>query len=111
MISEYLSVRNKYYLNGFDWVMGTIDLIMKNATCAGNASQIVFMLDAPPDEHQAREALGRFLRLFPVIGGKVSRHWTLTPYWKMPKGAGKNSGFRSPSPGSTPPRRRTCFPS
>lgn len=84
MISEYLSVKNKYYLNGFDWVMGSIDLIMKNTTCAGNASQIVFMLDAPPDEALVREALGRFLRLFPVINGRVSRHWTLTPYWKMP---------------------------
>src|SRR5512143_53355 len=84
MISEYLSVRNKYYLNGFDWAMGTIDLIMKNSTCSGNASQIVFMLDAPPDEAHVRDSLGRFLRLFPVIHGRVSRHWTLTPYWKMP---------------------------
>lgn len=87
MISEYLSVKNKYYLNGFDWVMGSIDLIMKNTTCAGNASQIVFMLDAPPDEALVRDSLRRFLRLFPVISGRVSRHWTITPYWKMP---GKN---------------------
>jgi hypothetical protein len=86
MIFEYLSVRNKYYLNGFDWVMGTIDLIMKNATSAGNSSQLVFMLDAPPDEHEVRESLRRFLRLFPVVRGTVSRHWTLTPYWKMPNG-------------------------
>jgi hypothetical protein len=85
MIFEYLSVKNKYYLNGFDWVMGTIDLIMKNATSAGNSSQLVFMLDAPPDEHKVRESLRRFLGFFPVIGGRVSRHWTLTPYWKMPK--------------------------
>jgi hypothetical protein len=84
MISKYLSVRNKYYLNGFDWAMGTIDQIMKKATCSGNASQIVFMLDAPPEETRVRDALGRFLRLFPVIRGRVSRHWTLTPYWKMP---------------------------
>ena len=86
MISEYLSVKNKYYLSGFDWVMGTIDLIMKNATCAGNSSQIVFMLDAPPDEAFVRESLRRFLRFFPVINGRVSRHWTLTPYWKIPNG-------------------------
>ena len=84
MISEYLSVRNKYYLNGFDWAMGTIDQIMKNSTCSGNASQIVFMLDTPPDESKVRDSLGKFLRLFPVIHGRVSRHWTLTPYWKMP---------------------------
>ncbi len=64
--------------------MGTIDLIMKNATCAGNASQIVFMLDGTPDEAHVRESLHRFLSLFPVINGCVSRHWTLTPYWKTP---------------------------
>lgn len=86
MVRDYVSVKNKYYLNGFDWVMGVIDLIMKNTTCAGNASQLAFMLDAPPDEAVVRESLRRFLRLFPVVGGRVSRHWTLTPYWKMPKG-------------------------
>ncbi len=86
MLLNYLSVRNKYYLNGFDWVMGVIDLIMRKTTCAGNASQVVFMLDTPPDETAFRAALQRFLALFPVIGGSVSRHYTLTPYWKMPKG-------------------------
>ncbi len=86
MIGKYFSVKNKYYLNGFDWVMGIIDLIMRNTTCAGNASQIVFMLDAPPDEALVRESLLEFLLLFPVIWGSVSRHYTLTPYWKMPKG-------------------------
>jgi hypothetical protein len=86
MISDYLSVKNKYYLSGFDWVMGVIDLIMKRTTCAGNASQVVFMLDAPPDEAAFCDALRRFLREFPIVGGSVSRHYTLTPYWKMPKG-------------------------
>lgn len=89
MALEYFSVKNKYYLNGFDWVMGVIDLIMKKTTGAGNASQIVLMLDAPPDEAVVREALTRFIRLFPVIGGSVSRHYTGTPYWRMPK---KNAG-------------------
>jgi hypothetical protein len=85
MVLDYLSVKNKYYLNGFDWVMGVIDLIMKKTTCAGNASQIVLMLDSPPDEAAYRDSLARFIRLFPVISGRVSRHYTGTPYWKMPK--------------------------
>lgn len=84
MLLKYLSVHNKYYLNGFDWVMGVIDLIMKKTTCAGNASQVVFMLDSPPDETAFRTALQRFLALFPIIGGSIGRHYTLTPYWKMP---------------------------
>jgi hypothetical protein len=91
MLLKYLSVHNKYYLNGFDWVMGVIDLIMKKTTCAGNASQVVFMLDSPPDETAFRTALQRFLALFPIIGGSIGRHYTLTPYWKMPP------------PGSAPP--------
>lgn len=86
MIFDYLSLSNKYYLNGFDWVMGVIDTIMRCTTGAGNASQVVFMLDTPPDEARFTEKLRRYLNLFPVIGGSVSRHYTLTPFWKIPKG-------------------------
>lgn len=82
----YLSLNNKYFLNGFDWVMGVIDTIMRRTTGAGNASQVVFMLDTPPDEASFTAALRRFLALFPVIGGSVSRHYTLAPYWKIPAG-------------------------
>jgi hypothetical protein len=85
---DYLSLKNKYYLNGFDWVMGVIDTIMRRTTGAGNASQVVFMLDTPPDEARFTSALRRFLALFPVIGGSVSRHYTLTPFWKMPADGG-----------------------
>lgn len=85
MILDYLSLKNKYYLNGFDWVMGVIDTIMRRTTGAGNASQVVFMLDTPPDEERFATCLRRFLALFPVLGGSVSRHYTLTPFWKIPK--------------------------
>ena len=85
MFREYLSVKNKYYLNGFDWVMGVMDLIMQKTTCAGNASQIALMLESPPDEARIRDGLTRFIRMYPVIHGTISRHYTLTPYWKMPK--------------------------
>jgi len=88
MILDYLSLKNKYYLNGFDWVMGVIDIIMRRTTGAGNASQVVFMLDTPPDEERFTSSLKRFLALFPVIGGSVSRHYTLTPFWKIPKNGG-----------------------
>ena len=85
MFIDYLSLKNKYYLNGFDWVMGVIDTIMRRTTGAGNASQVVFMLDSPPDEARFTAALRRFLALFPIIGGSVSRHYTLTPFWKTPR--------------------------
>lgn len=80
----YLSVGDKYYLSGFDWVMGVLDLIMKRTTCAGNASQIVLTLERPLDEDEFRRKMGAFLARFPVIAGRVSRHYTLAPYWKMP---------------------------
>ncbi|HXC93069.1 MAG TPA: hypothetical protein VN652_03610 [Geobacteraceae bacterium] len=83
MIFNYLSLKNKYYLNGFDWVMGVIDIIMRKTTGAGNASQVVFMLDTPPDEALFTASLTRFLALFPILGGTIARHYTLTPYWKF----------------------------
>jgi hypothetical protein len=88
MLLDYLSLKNKYYLNGFDWVMGVIDSIMRRTTGAGNASQVVFTLDSPPDEGRFVASLERFLALFPLIGGSISRHYTLTPFWKVPKRAG-----------------------
>ncbi|HAR44981.1 MAG TPA: hypothetical protein DCS05_02095, partial [Nitrospiraceae bacterium] len=91
MAPGYLSVNNKYFLSGFDWVMGVLDLIMKRTTCAGNASQIVLMLDAPIDERSFRTSMEGFLAGFPVVAGRVSRHWTLAPYWQMPGPKGKPS--------------------
>lgn len=77
---------SRYYLNGFDWVMGVIDSIMRRATGAGNASQVVFFLDTPLEEELFTGALQRFLDLFPVLGGTVSRNpINLAPFWKMPK--------------------------
>lgn len=81
---SYLSIKNKYYLNGFDWVMGVIDTIMRRTTGAGNASQVVFVLDAPLDEAAFKGSLRRFLALFPVISGSVVRQYpSLAPYWKV----------------------------
>lgn len=81
---SYLSLKNKYYLNGFDWVMGVIDVIMRKTTGAGNASQVVFVLDSPLDDAAFTAALRRFLALFPVISGSVTRQYpTLAPYWKL----------------------------
>lgn len=82
----YLTVpssKNKRYLSGFDWVMGVIDHILKRATCSGNASQIVFELDSPVESADVQNSLNGFLKLFPVVQGRVSRDLNLAPYWRF----------------------------
>jgi hypothetical protein len=76
--------KRKRYLSGSDWVINTMDHMMKDRTCAGNLSQIVLLFSAPLDEHEVRTSLNRFLKLFPVLEGSVARDFKLTPYWSIP---------------------------
>lgn len=76
--------RNKRYLSGFDWVMGIIDCILKNRSSAGNIAQIVFTLDSRIEEAVFRDRLSKFIQLFPILKGKISRDFlNLAPYWKF----------------------------
>ncbi len=79
------SSRNKRYLSGFDWVMGVIDCILRNATCAGNSSQIVFILNAGIEEAVFRNHLSQFIKQFPVLQGRIARDYNLAPYWRIPR--------------------------
>ena len=79
-----LASRRKRYLSGSDWVINTLDYMMKLTTCSGNMSQIVLMLDTPLDEDDVRMRLGRFARQFPVLHGYLARDFKLTPFWKIP---------------------------
>jgi len=79
------SSKNKRYLSGFDWVMGVIDHILKKTTCSGNASQIIFELDSPLESVSVQNSLNRFLKLFPIVQGRVSRDVNLAPYWRLPR--------------------------
>jgi hypothetical protein len=76
--------KHKRYLSGSDWVISTLDHMMKATTCAGNMSQVVLMLDAPLDELEVRNRLNAFVKQFPVLQGHVSRDLKLAPYWKIP---------------------------
>ncbi len=80
-----LASKNRRYLSGFDWIMSVIDYLIKKSTVAGNASQLVFMLDGQVDEARVRSYLSRFLKEFPVVQGQVARDYTLAPYWRIPK--------------------------
>ncbi len=47
------------------------------------------MLDSLLDEAALKDALGRFVKEFPVLQGRVSRDgWNLAPYWKFPNQPG-----------------------
>ena len=76
--------KRKRYLSGHDWVIHTLDHMMKSVTNSGNMSQIVLMLKAPLDEHEIRSRLNRFVKRFPVVQGAIARDFKLTPYWKIP---------------------------
>jgi len=79
------SSKNKYYLSGSDWVINTLDYILKTETCAGNMSQIVFMLEGNLETASIETYLHRFSKEFPVIYGSIARDYNLAPYWRIPK--------------------------
>jgi hypothetical protein len=82
--------KQKRYLSGSDWVINTLDYMMKAATCAGNMSQVVLELDGLLDESEVRSRLNAFVKQFPVLQGHVSRDIKLAPYWKIPGKSGRD---------------------
>ncbi len=85
--------KRKRYLSGSDWVINTLDYMMKSATCAGNMSQVVLLLRGPVDEQDVRTRLNGFVRRFPVVQGAVARDAKLAPYWKIPAVAARDVPF------------------
>jgi len=79
------SSKNRMYLTGQDWVINTIDHMMKASTSAGNMSQIVLVLDSLLDEKLLRKRLGDFVKAFPAVYGSISRDFSLAPYWRIPE--------------------------
>ena len=79
------SSKKRMYLSGPDWVINTIDHMMKSTTCAGNMSQIVLVTEALLDEKLLREKLGFFVKEFPALHGSISRDFNLAPYWRLPE--------------------------
>ncbi|OGW42292.1 MAG: hypothetical protein A2010_09145 [Nitrospirae bacterium GWD2_57_9] len=85
--------KRKRYLSGPDWVINTLDHMMKATTSAGNMSQVVLQFDSPQDENEIRTRLARFVGAFPVLEGSVSRDIKLAPYWKIPATTNKTLLF------------------
>ena len=87
------SSKNKRYLSGADWIISTLDYIMKTATCAGNMSQIVLMLDSSIEQTELQNHLSQFIKEFPVVQGSIARDFNLAPYWRIPKNAETDLNF------------------
>lgn len=76
--------KRKRYLSGSDWVLNTLDYMMKAVTSSGNVCQIVLTLNTQLSEQTLRNSLNHFAKQFPVLQGTVARDFKLTPYWKIP---------------------------
>ncbi|MEW6602622.1 MAG: hypothetical protein AB1499_16735, partial [Nitrospirota bacterium] len=76
------SSKSKRYLTGCDWIISSLDYMMKETTSAGNMSQVVLLLDSPLDPAELQKRLSRFVDEFPVINGSVARDINLCPYWR-----------------------------
>ena len=74
----------KRYLSGSDWVINTLDSMMKMTTSSGNMSQVVLFLDSPLDGDKLRGMLNSLAKCYPLLQGRVARDFKLTPYWKIP---------------------------
>lgn len=81
------------YLSGTDWVINTLDHMMKSTTNSGNMSQIIFEMDSLLDEKLVRERLGVFVREFPALHGSVKRDFNLAPYWRLPEATSNDLDF------------------
>lgn len=76
--------KRKRYLSGSDWVLNTLDYMMKAGGSSGNICQIVLTLTTAPSEKTLRCCLNDFIQKFPVLLGRVTRDYKLTPYWQIP---------------------------
>lgn len=85
--------KRKRYLSGPDWVINTLDYLMKASTCAGNMSQVVLVLSAPLDGEEARTRIIAFVKQFPVVQGRVARDSKLAPFWMIPAKTGREITF------------------
>ena len=80
--------RNRRYLTGIDWVVGSLHEAAKKINGCGAISQAVLELNGRLDEGQLRKVLDEISARFPILHGHFSRDWfNLAPYWKVPRAA------------------------
>ena len=67
-----------------DWLVHLFDYMTKQATGAGNMSQVVLELAGELDENQLKSALKKLIQKYPLLSGHSARAFNLAPYWKIP---------------------------
>ena len=76
--------RGRRYLTGMDWIVHGLDQMTKQATGAGNMSQIVLELSGSLDKKWLKHSLGKLIQKYPLLSGHPARAFNLAPYWKIP---------------------------
>ena len=71
-------------MTGMDWLVHGLDQMTKQATGAGNMSQIVLELAGLLDENRLKNSLEQLIHKYPVLSGHAARAFNLAPYWKIP---------------------------
>jgi len=89
--------RRKRYLSGSDWVIATLDHLLKQTTCAGNINLVALLLDGPLSESAFAERLAGFVGPLPVLEGRIARDARLAPYWKIPASLKRRVGIHATS--------------
>ncbi len=86
METDRISIfKKKHYLTGIDWIIHSLDDLLKRQSGNGNVCQIVLKLQGRPDPLHLKTALSEFTAHFPVVNGTPARAWNLAPYWKIPQ--------------------------
>lgn len=79
--------RNRRYLRGIDWVVGSLHEDARKRVGVGAVSQAVIEMDGELDPGKVRPVLDQISARFPLIHGHFARDWlNLAPYWKYPRG-------------------------
>ncbi len=76
-------LKKKHYLTGIDWIIHSLDDLLKRQSGNGNVCQLELKLQGRPDPSHLKRVLSKFIAHFPVVNGTTARAWNLAPYWKI----------------------------
>jgi len=78
--------RNRRYLRGIDWVVGSLHEDARKRVGVGAVSQAIIEVQGDLDVTTVRSTLDQISKRFPLIHGRFGRDiFNLAPYWKYPR--------------------------
>ena len=87
---SFLYQKNKYYLNGIDWIISVLDLMTRKSIGLNNFSHVVIETQTLINKEELTLLLNQNLKKFPFLNGYIKRNYNLAPYWKIPNKKNKN---------------------